>query len=729
MAKINIPFSDAAILPPEQGMQVNTGALEQRTNQVLSSQNQLLDTAFQQAESARSRAYGAEVQAMEAEQNASLMKLFPAAMKDVGDIVNKSVEKIARLDQAQFDENLQKEMNAYMLDEGFKLQEEYLYYRQQLKESNDADAPKKMSEWMGARMNGVIGKAPSEKAKLAMTEKLMNMKLDALEDGFRIRDMALAEARRKKLQKDMVDALIKNTKEQPENSLQNLQMLTNVGQALVFEGVPKKDITAAMITGQTQIVSATVEGFLNNEQPRSAIKALGDATIKAAVDEKTHTSLLNVAAKAELIKTTTNKKEIVLGVNLSMFQENMLTKGAKGAEEASNVSFNMYRSSQAVPQNDDEVKSAHQQDVKYFSSRNKIMDKETAERLLDEATNISTRDGNPYQAAASALTLNAMLKDNTGRFGDLGTQLMEESNGLYKQKLGAAIAMANKINNGSSVESAAELANKLMQPVSETEQKNREKLFDIHLSAIDKNDKTSKFAKDAYKAIGADKNSFGKLKGSETYLAEFTDATKANYILTGDIEAAKVLTAKELSSKYAMTEINGTPEIMRGAPELYFKNVDKVKAIRDEQVNSYAIALAGSTGQNISYKKETGELVVKDANGKAVNAIKVGIQPIYLKTEQGDDKKSYLLVNQDTGIPLSSATNPMNLQTIEYNYDIKKYNEALEAEKKRRYDALGVDPHASSIDDIMRQIDPELQAGVDVIKLRQLEQELMRVDN
>lgn len=735
MARINIPYSEASVLPPEQGMEVNTNNLEGRTNQVLASQNQLMDVSFAQAERARSMAYGAEVQAMEAEQNASLLKLFPAAMKDIGDIVNKSVEKIARLDQAQFDENLQKEMNAYMLDEGFKLQEEYLYYRQSLKEANggqgDPDSPKKMSEWMGARMQNVIGKAPSEKAKLAMTEKLMNMKLDSLEDGFRIRDMALAEARRKRLEKDLVDQLVKNTRNEPENALQNLDMLKNVGKALVFEGVPKKDINAAMITGQTSIVSATVEGFLEREQPRSAIKALGDATIKASVDSKTHTSLLNSAINAELIKTVTNKKEIKLGVNLALLQEKMLTKGASGADEAASISFNSHRATIMDAVDRDSTFKNHQADVAYFTNQNKIMDKDTALRLIDEASDISTPDGNPYKAAAAALTLNAMLKDSSGRFGDLGTQLMDEAGGLHKQRLGAAIAVANKINNGASIESAVSLGTKMLQPVTETEKKNREELFNIHLSTIDKSGKITGYTKRALEAIEAPTSSkqLGHLKGADPYIAEFVDTTKANYILTGDLKAAEDMTTKELATKYQYTEINGVPEVMRGAPELYFKDMDKIQNIKADRMLDLAVEMGKESKSTIIYKKDTNEFVQLDKDGKPVNAMKVGIQPIYLQTEKAEDVKRYLVVNQLTGIPLRVPSDPTRLQTIDFQYDIKAYNEKLKAEKQRRYKELGVDVEASSVDDIMRLIDPELQRGVDIMKLRQKEKELMRVNN
>jgi hypothetical protein len=705
MAKINIPYAEGNLTPTIPGGMTDTGMLESRTNQVQGAGDALLDQSFRQADAARSMAYSAELKASDAEQNASLMKLLPAAAKEIGTAMDMAVEKIARLDQAQFDENLQKEMNAYMLKEGYDFQEQFLHYKQSLKEANggkgDADAPKKMSEWVNARMQGVIGKAPSEKAKLGMTEYLMKAKLNALEDGFQIRDRALAAARQQAA-KDAVDAVIKMTRKQPENSFENIKLLQNIGNQLVYEGVPKAQVNPFLDTAAGQIYGASAQGFLEKGNGTGAALVLGSEQAKAKMDPTQHKSILNKVANAELMKYTTSVKEIKLGINMALAEQGDLAPGAPGADGASDVMFQRHLSAVENPANLQNPGQALQWSDTllndYFSKYNRVMGKETAQNLMDTAT----QRANPNAALAASLVLDAIVKDNSGRFGNLGRELLRHDTGNYSENLQAAHTMVRRVAAGETPVQAWETVQKILTPATPQEVEVRKKIINDYAKISQDKEKPNAFMDQAFKAIEYDPawykfsetpdvNSFN----SDRYLGQYKTIFEDNYILTGSIEAATAATNAQIRTRWGVTSVNGRQEIMEGAPSVVYSN----KTVAEKTLQEAAIKAAIEQGGfDANYNKGTKLLtkydtyaddktqtvqVKKDANGNPIPDVqrRVGIAPLYnytMKTDAKvtvDEERTYMVVDLDTGIPLRNKDDSTQLVTVTYGKNIVAYEE------------------------------------------------------
>lgn len=708
MAKINVPYGDIQTTSTQEGGFTNTGIIGNATDQVLNAGGNLLDVAFKQADSFRSMAYSAELRAFEAEQNASLLKLLPAGMKEIGQAVDSAVEKIARIDQAQFDENLQKEMDAYMLSEGMKFQEEYLYYKQSLKEANggagDSDAPKKASSWVNDRIKNIVGSAPSEKAKLRMTEFLMKAKINALEDGFQIRDHALAEARRNKLKGDAVDAAIKAARNTPENALESIDMLTNIGQQLLYNDVPKKEVDPFLKHAEGKIWGATVEGFLDKDQTGKALAVLGSQA-KTVMDPDVHSGYVNKIAKAEVMKYITNKKEIKLAIAQSQIERGDALPGAGNIDQASDNLFFDYMATKPNPLSFTSVQDAHMgfllTNHTYFANKNQVMGKEAAQYLMDMATQRS----NPYAALSSAMTLDAIVKDKSGIYGNLSRELLRHDTGNYAQNLQAALTYVRRVSAGEKPEQAYETVQKLLEPVSKEEQEMRKETLKTFYGS---GGFVDKLGKDALSAIKYDpwgptkiEARQGKDFNVDAYLAEYKTVFEENYILSGNTDTAELATNAQMSSVWGTTEVNGRVEVMRGAPTSLYSQPDKA----EKELRALSIKAAMEQGgfdvsdsekqlvtRYVTYaddKTQTVKPMLDDKGNPIIDQTRrVGIAPIYNVTVNSfngkitDAVREYMVVDLDTGMPIMHKDDPTRVVTVKYGRDIKKYEDKLRAQQE-----------------------------------------------
>lgn len=680
MARINLPLTDVSIVEQQQTPAYNTQNITQAAAATSQGYSQLLDRSLGQADRLRNQAFSAEMAAVEAENAASLGKLIPEAMGKIGKIMTETGNTLAAIDQKEYEENLRKQENAYMMENVMKMQEDYLYFRDEMHSNPTSDAPKKVSKWFEGRMSDILKKAPSEDAKLEMTQKLLSLRLHGLEDGFGIRQRALKAEREQALMNAMNSA-VSAAYVDPSSPEAAIATVDKIGEVFGQEGMPEPQRQTLINQTKGNIINSSVTAHLENGNISGALDVFRKPALQTLLDPSKRQELGTNIAKSLLLRNTNSSKKIDTALGQIAFMQNQTIPGVSNNNQIADNVFLSYIQNSGNPQalNGDTYRRWADDTTKFFNTYNQVMGPQTM-KMLGFAVQSSN---NPHYAAASALVIDGIMNNPQSPARNLAPQLAKS---MSDDQLAMALNLARSVKYGEPVEMAVANAKKNMReslsPDAIADRKMQVKEAFKNMTPKDL----------ANEAVGTSWYKFDvDAKNALPIAEEYKNLVADTYSKTGDMETARTIAASKMQKKYAVTEVNGYPEIMAGAPSLVGYKDEDVKMALDKQLSQFATSIGGE------FKPETRELI-RTKNGQQVVS-KMRIEPVYERTEYETGKKTFLIVDDNTG---RYVMNPNGtFKTFEYGLDekavqelrkksIEKHSREYEESIKGQVEKLGI---------------------------------------
>jgi hypothetical protein len=383
------------------------------------------------------------------------------------------------------------------------------------------------------------------------------------------------------------------------------------------------------------------------------------------------------------------------------FMENQIVPGVSNNNQIADNVFLNYIQNSGSPQtlNADTYRRWADDTNKFFNTYNQVVGPQTM-KMLGYAVQSSN---NPHYAAASALVIDNIMNNPQSPARNLAPQLAKS---MSDDQLAMALNVARAVKFGEPVDTAVSQAKKNMfqslSPDALADRKNQVRETFKNMSPKDL----------ANEAIGTSWYKFDvDAKNALPVAEEYKTLVSDLYAKHGDIETAKSLAAGKMQKKYAVTEINGYPEIMAGAPSIVGYKDSEVKSALDKQLTSLATSIGGT------FNPETREMVRPKGDKMVVSKIRV--EPVYERTEYETGKKTFLLVDDNTG---RYVMNPNGtFKTFEYGLDenavkelqrksIEKHSKDYDNKIKASVESLGIplEKEKKMIEDMLRN-DSQIQ--------------------
>lgn len=658
MPKINLPGDTSAAQTVQQGLIQNIGALGNLAAGNAAGLADAFSISLQQSEQLKSQSERADLMASEAEFNTRADQLIPGITNEVSKLTLNTVNTIAGLAERNYQNNIQMAEKAFVLDAFTSAQTDYMDLIKQ-----GSLSPKDTNTWFNQRIESAIGAAPSVASKLDIRSKLTQFKVGALEDSYK-QDLE----NKKQLVGVTLDNTINNLAKQAyanPTSLSDLLLQSDSAKSVLESaGYSTTEIDANMEVVRAKISAASVQKFLDSGDTNSALNLIADSG-DIRFDHKAR--LLNDALKTYQ-QSASQQLDVLKGAsNQSAFMNGELTRGTKAWEDASTSSFLTFYNDQIGSTGIDgnNYLEVAAKTVAYFENFGQGMSKDTAKFFTDKLT----YSNNPYEIASISKALIGLTTNPITKSSGAAKDILEN-----KDKFAEAYRIDALISAGTSPDVAVNKVREAAQAMTPTKQKLLE-------------DNLNTYWKDNQKSI-ADKieNSIAGWTTIPEYQkiglsADYMDQFNSFYKLTGNVEEAEKLTSEYVSRNYGESSINGSNEIMEGAPEMYFsgKSLDMFKKDYNKALENIASEMGGT------FNGDTSEILV---DGKISKPKLISI-PGFTVNQEG--AKSYMIIDSATGqlLTLSSFT-------FKNNYD--KIQEDLNKEIERKK----LEVNNSSISDMLK---------------------------
>ena len=655
MAKITIPFQDSA---PEQALLSNIndaaglGRIAQSTTQSL---DQMLNNQLQTADDERRNAFRAEQQAVDARNKADLSKVIPAAMKEVGSVIDETTNKIAQLDQSQYNQELKKQEAAYMVYELSDFQENYGKMLQSHK--GGKSSPQEMTNWVNDQMVNILGKAPSEDAKLNMTEKLLHYRMDALAKGYASSKRAATSTQVDQLTKAMKQSANK-AKADPLNPMAYINEIMHIGDVMEkTQGLSVDSKNKLVDSFKADVIKQSVVSLNQKDQPTQGLNLLSEAQRLNLAPANVIQELTDETAKTSLALHIQSDGNMKNAIGLRAFATGKLNSNVEGAGKYADLGFLAFKSqmppSESLDQNNYLDYSRGLQS--FFSNHNKVIGPDSLSFLVNNVVDTN----NPHGAAATSLFLDSVLNSKDPNLQELAPQLVKNKD-IDAAKLTSALDLAKLVNLGIPPQEAFARVKANYLDKSSASQLEDKNINSKLVKAWGDNKKL--LEPEVAEIFGVDhfwsSTPINLTKMSAEYEDNVRTFTKYN---GGDVESAKTLAKARLRDNYGVTEVNGKSEIMQFPPEKFTNDPRVARNLIGQQLNAVA-DLIGMT--NYNPKTKVGEL-----NG---DKVPIGIQPIHNYTNNNKAVKEYAVVDLRTNSFILDKERQIKTIKLQVNPDTYK---------------------------------------------------------
>lgn len=663
MAKINLPFNESGMTPIQTTPNYKEQDLNQAYSEVNAAGDQLMERAIKEGEHWQAKNERAQMMAVEAENNASLMKLIPAAMKDLGGIIDETTNKIIAIDVHQFKEELKKKERAYVLDNGIKLQEDYLKFRQQ-----NPGNPKATLEFMNSRINTALSQAPTETAKLDFLSKAYGTKYSALSSAYS-EQKRVGKGQRMSKVGQAYQSVLSQVKLNPLEVNKPIEQMNDISKVLAGEGASKKELQDFNYKFKSDVMATQVHTFLNNNDPKTALQALKEPSYKQNIQPAQYKTLEDLSVKMFAETKLANYKGADLRAGIAALRSGAMTPEMNNAKMYADADFMlnlktlMPASSSIGPDNVGDISNNL---VMYWKGQ-PIVGKDQAAFILDRVK----YSNNPYEVAGYAMAMDRIYKESELKLGNVAAQFGD----LDDKYTGMAldIARAAKLGNDkASLEKSVEEIRKFYFNKSKDDLKEFntaihkfEQGGEINYEDLVKSTFNSWTNRTPLIGEGYTVNDAVVAKDAKEYF-------RSAYMKTGSLDSAKELTQAALQRDYQVTWANGDKEVMKNPPERYLGSKEKVALEINKSLGEYFNSVGMVYKDNI--------VTLPDGSKQQVR-----IQPLNIQQKE-PGKVSYLVTDKDGGL-IQKADG--NFLTFDVKFDQDKFNE----EKNRMLRELGFDPN------------------------------------
>jgi len=630
MPKINIPFSDGNNQPMQQQTVSNVENLAQLAGAQASGLQNAFSVALSQADSLKAQSDRANQIADESAFNTRIENLLPGFQNDVGKLTLNAVNTIAGIAEQNYQNQLKAQEDVYMMSNMVKVQEQYLDVTK-----SGALSPEDTRKWFNGQIESVLQTAPSESAKLDMFSKLSQYKISALDESYK-NDLIQKKQQMGMELDNVVNSLSKQVFNDPTNIQAFNDQLNNIPVAMKAAGFDDQAIKSAMISSEARLSASAINGFLDKGDIKSAMVVL-QSTGSFPDDKKREltTQIVESFRKQQLSELNIFQEAI----SRDSFNNGGLQVGSKEWGRVADSQF-MGFMTQSIGDTSTmgrtDVSKVSASIATYFETFNQGMGPDTAKMLVGKISNSS----NPNEVAAYSVAIKNMTTMPQFVQNGIGKDLVEN-----KDKFADAFMVADLVSAGTSPEEAVNRTREVLRNSSPTVLQYRKKDLDSYWSKKDSTDIMNKIQDDA----GINWN----IEMSPDYqtIADYRDTFDNFFMLSGDADKAEEMTQAYVAKNYAATTVNGKKELMKGAPELYFKG--KTLELFNTEYNNVLTQMG-------NVNKDTHEVTLP--SGKVVLPKLVSVEDGGFATS---GQKAYMLIDSKTG----SLITP---QPFVFGYDATK---------------------------------------------------------
>jgi hypothetical protein len=690
MPKINIPLDN-----PDVTTVLNTPtATPQDVSGSLSAASSAIDSyygqAAQQADASRNELLRAQILKSEADSNAKLSKIVPELVTKIKDTITNTSNAMAAIDQQVFELDKAKRDKAYTVEGMQKLQVDYLNYKDSI--ANKPDAPLLANKWLNAQTADLLEKAPSEDAKLDMMSRILPVKLNAMEESYQYRQKVLKEQRVNSLYSALNNTIAASEKS-PDNVAAFSKQIDSILLQLGKEGVSKSDLKEIRSNFQDQAYERAVFSHITggNYEAATNLMVAGDAIDN--VSEDTRTKLATEITTGHVNNSIETKRSFEKSSGLAAFYTNQLNPASPSAGRIADTAYYNFKSHFGDLSNVDAEGARKYSDsiVKYVGSYNKVIGDDMVRDMISTPFNTT----NPNLAMANVMALDTIINDKSNPASNAGAAFIANTTVQERTQLKWALTMATLVKNGMSPEQALTKI--------QTNYTNGaiEGTLDNDSNAVGKY-----FADKPNAAWDKTLNSWtrwgAKPSTNPKFEKEFRDLTSSFYLDTKGtksdpqdaVKAAADMASAVMAKKYKTTKINGKPEIMEAAPELYFNDEKVVNQYINTAVTNYTTQIGGK---------------VVDAENRIVQVgdqkVRLGIMSVPNLTLNEKDAKTYILTNAESGMPIVGDKGFIGIKIPLQDKHFKSDEDML----KQSYDKAGIvqkseaDLKKQSVKDLKKQ--------------------------
>lgn len=676
MPKINVPLENPNVTTvlnsPSATPQDVSGAL----GSVSAASDSTLNNAFAVADGARNDAFRAQLLKEEADSNAKLTKIVPELMTRVSDTIMNTSNAMAAIDQQVFEKDKVKREKAYSIEGMQDFQLNYIQYKESI--ANTKDAPILAAKWINDKTAELLSKAPTEDAKLDMMSRMLPTKISAMDEAFQYRQGVLKQERLNSLYSSL-ESVVKTTSLSPTNVDASVKQIDIVLGQLRDEGASKSELADLRNSYITQAYSKAVTSHIDKGDINSATAALVTQDSIDNLDEDTRTDLAGKVASEHVDNALESKKSLEKATSLQAFYTNKLSPTSPSASRIADTAFFNFKAQFGDVDNLDANGAQNYAGsvVKFFEQYHTVVGTNAVKDIV--ATPFNTNNVN--LALANAMAVDKIMTDKTSDANKAAAKFVSSSTAAERTQIKLSMTMVDLVKTGMSPDQA-------LRKVQEYYGNG-----DNQAEIVNDTKEVNKYFKenpDAPWSTTFDKWFQWDDKPSNTiqFDREFKDLTQAFYIETKSSldpdkapKAAAKMAAAALSEKYGVTNINGTNEIMEASPNLYFKDDAVVRKAISDTLTSYTAAHGGK--------------IIDPSNRIIeVDGVKtpVGIQSIPNYTINQKDRKTYMLVNRESGIPIITDKGVVAVNITTNSGHFKTDKDMIES----GYAANGVQNHPDS---------------------------------
>ena len=662
MAKINLPFTETGMTPTQITPNYNEQDLNAAQNEVLNARQQTLEYALKEGEHWQAKNERAQMMAVEAENKANLMKLIPEAMKDIGSVIDETTNKILAIDVHEFKEELKKKERSFVLENGMKLQEDYLKFRQ----ANPGN-PKATLEFMNSRINTALSQAPTETAKLDFLSKAYGTKYSALSSAYAEKKRVGKGQRMSAIGKSY-ESVLSQIKMNPLDVNKPIEQMNDISRVLAGEGAGKTELQNFSVKYKSDVMATQVRTFLDKGDSKTAIQALATPSYKQTIVPSQYKQLEDLSVRMFADSKLATYKGADLRAGIAALRSGAMTPEMPNARQYADADF-MLNLKTLMPASSsigaDNVGDISNNLLMYWQGQ-PIVGKDQTAFIMDRVK----YSNNPYEVAGYAMALDRAYNEPELRLGTVGAQFKD----MDEKYTGMALDIARTAklgNDKASLEKSVEEIRKFYFGKGQEELK----IFNEQLTKLEQNG-TIDYEEMVNKKFSSIFNKLPFTPDNPTNTTMIAKDAKeifrGAYIRTGSVDAATDLTRIALERDYRVTKANGVAEIMKNPPEIYLGNDSKrVQFEMNQSIGSYF------KENGLSY--ENNIVTLPDGSKQQIK-----IQPLEIENIEPGMRR-YLVTDANGGL-IQKADG--NFLTFDVRFDQNKFDN----ERIRILKELGVDP-------------------------------------
>lgn len=577
------------------------------------------------------------------------------ALPQAADAIKKSaldaINSIAAIDETQRLKEVKAQEATYITGGLFGVESAYNDFVTKTNIPTNGDGySQSVADVINKNMVNVLNAAPTEESKLELYQRLSKFKLDAVQHAF-----GLEAKQRENYRTSVVNSTLNEISNKvyldPTNIKNYNEQLDILQNTLKEQGKDEAYISMWRQQADSKMYQQQVDGFIANSQFGEGLKVLSDEKTIKSMDTNQYMQVTGRFNSALSQFTKNQSKQADLQAALAARISGHDYPDAPLANKAAELDYQNYAQQTGLDNlhniSDKDIGQATSALMSYFNNRPTMLG-DYVKNLIQGGVKTSS---NPNEAAALSRVIYQIKNDPTSKLIPLLGQ-------LDKDTLDQALLIGDQLSTGKTSLESVTFARDVV--------KNKSNYSEQQINAYNKDN--GDYSSDLEKTFGTS----WSLKSADEDIARLSyempkrvsDYMKAGY--SGD--RAKELALLDLKQKAGYTDINGSGQIMIGAPDKYYndRELDVVKGLIENGISDYA-KQAGL--QN--YSNRVGEYT--DAQGLK-RAMTIGIKPWVGVTEYGNNNsRLYLLADMTTGQPLTEPGNPLRLATIDVGLNQTEY--------------------------------------------------------